>query len=271
MVHWSQFAGSLWDSVLAPHVHAKDLVSQALTFNAAIDDFILSNFTQTNERWSVSAHRRSQYVQFCFDNLTLMACRTILPSLQVKRQTSDLLQVSITAMAHVRVHGWDTTNTYLLRYQMVTTLAASLHLLCSALFRNRLDDFHLRQWVPSGKAEYLAAVDLLNALGQTIPLAQRVLGDFEVTLPVIRRVFARCEEEPSTSEVSPDCPVLGDGIPLEAAELLPYREQVPDIRHSMLYNFTWDMDGGFIETGRGLSPGDASVDTSSVRNSLLWV
>ncbi|KAJ4400363.1 hypothetical protein N0V91_008719 [Didymella pomorum] len=52
MVHWSQFAGSLWDNVLAAHVRANNLAKQALTFNAAVDDFILQTFIEVGERWA---------------------------------------------------------------------------------------------------------------------------------------------------------------------------------------------------------------------------
>ena len=271
MVHWSQFAGSLWDNVLAAHVHAKNLVNQAFTFNAAVDDFILNTFTDVGERWSAFAHRHCQYVRLCFDNLTLMACRTIVPSLQLEGRTSDLLQVAVTAMAHVRVQGWVTTNAYLLRHQMITTLAASLHLLCRTLVCDRLEGQNFHQLISLRRAEFHAAVDLLSALAQSVPLAQRVLDDFEQILPVVRHVFVRYEEIASSTLGSPDWTMLGDVVPPDAAKLLPYKEQIPDIRFPMLNNGMWATNGGFVETDRGFSSWDAGLEPGGARSSVLWV
>jgi hypothetical protein len=271
MVHWSQFAGSLWDNVLAAHVHADKLADQAFTFRAAVDDFILNTFTDVGEGWSVFAHRRCQHVRLSFDNLSLMACRAISSSLQLEGRTSDLLQVAITAIAHVRVHGRVSSNAYLLRYQMVTTLAASLHLLSRTLVCNRPEDLDLRQWTSLGDAEFYAAVDLLNAWAQSVPLAQRVLDDFERIVPVVQHVFARCEEKPSASESTPKWTILHDVIPPDAANLLPYKEQVPDIRFPMLHSGMWATNGGYVETDRGFPSSDAGLEPGGARSSVLWV
>jgi hypothetical protein len=272
MVHWSRFAGSLWDNVLAAHVHSNNLAGQALTFNAAVDDFITNTFLGIGEHWPVFPYRRCQYVRLCFDNLILMAGRATISSLQLEGSISGLLQAAVTSMTHVRMHGRASTDAYLLRYQMVTTLAASLHLLSSALFSNQShDDLDSRQWMSLGKVEFSAADDLLDTLAESVPLAQRVLSDFERMLPVVRHVFARLVEDPSSFQGTPSWTTFSDVIPPNAAELLPYREQVPDIRFLMLHNGMWATNGGYLETDRGLDTWDAGLEPGGPKSSVVWI
>jgi hypothetical protein len=149
-------------------------------------------------------------------------------------------------------------------------LAAGLHLLTRTLVCNRLDDINLHERMPLGKAEFHAAIDLLNALAQNLPLAQRVLEDFEQIVPVIRHVFARCEKMPLSNDGTPDWTIIGDGIPPDAAKLLPYRAQVPDIRFPMIYNGIWATNGGYVETDRGFHSWDAGLESGGARSGVLW-
>lgn len=272
MIHWSHFAGSLWDSVLAAHVHTNNLADQALAFNAAVDEFLTNTFTDIGEHLSVSPHRRCHYVRLCFENLILMARRATITSLQVENRTSNLLQIAITPMAYVREHGWDSTEVCLFRHQLVTTLAASLHLLSSALFSDQsIDDLSLRRFMQLGKAEFGAAVDLLSALTRNVPLAQRVLSDFERIMPLLRRVFATPAEDTSLFEDIHDWTIFGGLISPNAAELLPYREQVPDIRFPILCNGFWATDSGSLDSRRGVPSWEAGMESGGERSSVLWV
>lgn len=271
MIDWSRFAGSLWDSILAAHVHSDGLVDKILTYDTAIDDFIHNTFVDIGGHWPVAPHRRFQFVRMCFDNLRLMARRATVSS-QLEGRTAIVFQVAITAISQVRCHGWDTKDAYVLRHQMVTTLAASLLVLCSALVNvQSLVSLDLRQWLFIGNGEFDAAVDLLSALAQRVSLAQRVISDFDRVMPVVRGMLSRWPEEPPSFGNTPDWGIFNEIIPPDAAELLPYKEQVPDIRFPMLCNGMWATNGGYLEAHHGFSHWDVGLEPSGTRSSVLWV
>lgn len=272
MIHWSHFVGSLWDNVLAAHVHPDNLSNKLLTFEAAIDEFVTTTLVGIGEHWPIQPHRRSQYVQFCFSNLKLIAHRATGKLLQLEGRSTYQLQVAVTSIARVRCQRWNTKDAYLLRHQMVTTLAAGLHLMCSVLVSNRSSVDAISSYTISlGKAEFDAAVDLLNDLAQGIALAQRVLCDLDQILPVVRDALTNWSERFSSFGTTADWSVPSDVVPPDAAELLPYKEQFPDIRHPLFKNGAWATDDTYLETSHpvyhdwhtGLEPGG--------RSSVLWV
>ncbi|KAF1922591.1 uncharacterized protein M421DRAFT_352798 [Didymella exigua CBS 183.55] len=272
MVHWSHFAGSLWDNVLAAHVHLDNIPDKVLSFEAAIDEFVTNTFIGIGEHWSAYPCRRSQYVRMCFNNLRLMARRATGSSLQLEGRISAQLQVAVTSIAHARCQGWDTNDAYLLRHRMVTTLAASLHLLCSALVGNQQPVAVVSSISMSlCKAEFDAAVDLLLALAQGVTLAQRVLRDFDRIFPVIRGALTRWSEESSSFESRADWTITNDVIPPNAAEFLPYKEQIPNICYLTIRKGMWATNGSYLETDCGLSDWNTDLEPGGARSSVLWV
>lgn len=269
MVHWSRLAASLWDSVLAPNVHTSNLNNQALTFNAAVDDFMGSTFAPIGKRWSGDPHRRCQYVWLCFDNLMLKARRATLSLPQLEGDISDLLQLPVKSMSRVGMPTCASTDMYLLRYQAVTTVAACLHLLSVTLVSNQsLEHVHFHGWT---LLEFNDAIDLLNTLARSVPLAQRVLRDFERIVPLIRHAISRIAEETNSFQFTLKTNILAGVVPQNAADLLPYKEQVPNIRSPILYDGTWPTDGGSLDAEHGFSAVDAGLKPGAARNSVLWV
>lgn len=270
MIHWSRFAGSLWDSILAAHAHADNFADKVATFDAAIDDFITNTFTGSN--WPTYPSRRCQYVRMCFDNLRLVAQRAMISSLQLDGHIEPVFKMAVTVIAHVRCHGTDNTDPYLLRHQMGATLAGSLLMLCSVLISDHsLLGLDLRQWIPIGHHDFEAGVDLLRILAQDVPLAQRVLSDFNRIIPVVQGAFAKWSEDAMLLRSTPDWSVVNDVIPSNVAELLPYKENIPDIRFPVLYNGMWATNGGYSEADRGFSTWDGGLESGAPRSSVLWI
>lgn len=273
MIDWSHFAGSLWDNILAAHVHSDNLADKVLSFEAAVDDFDTNlRFLGVGEHGPVYPCRRFQYVRMCFNNLRLMGQRAISPSLQLEGRAGAPVQVAFTSIASARCQGWDTKDAFLLRYQMVTTLAASLHMLCSTLVSNRSFFKSAPSNSTSQCQEHLdATVKQLHTLAQGVPLAQRVLGDLDQIIQVIREALTMMSEESASVQRTAGWAVWDDVLPPNAAELLPYREQVPHIGFPMLYNGIWATNGGYVETDRGFSPWGVGHEPGGARNSVLWV
>lgn len=266
MIHWSHFAASLWDCVLAAHVHPDNLNDQVLTFNAAVDDFVSRTFAGMSERWPAFPRRRCEYVRLCFDNLMLRARRATL-SLPQLGDVSDLLQLSISSMARAGTPA--STDVYIFHYQMITTVAASLHLLSSVLVSiQSLEDLDLHPWT---SLEFNAAINLLDALATSIPLAQRVSRDFERIVPVIRHAISMLAEETNSFQDTLNTSILVDFIPSNAVDLLPYRKQFPHTCSPLLHGGMWTTNGDCFEKEHGFSALDAGPEPDVVRNSVLWV
>lgn len=161
---------------------------------------------------------------------------------------------------------------YLLQHQMVTTLAISLLVLCSALLDvQNLVSLDLRQWELMENGEFDAAIELLGILAQKVPLAQRVLSDFDQVVPIVRSMLSRWPEGHPSFEVTSDGNALNDIIPLNAAELLPYGNLYPDIRFPRSNNGSMAANESIPATDSGLSSWNTHLKPGSARSSVLWL
>jgi len=272
MIDWSRFAGSLWDNILAAHVHSDNLADKVMSFEAAIDEFNTTTFLAVGQQWPVYPYRRFQYVRMCFDNLRLMGQRAIRSSTQLESRADTQLQVAFTSVISARSPGLDTEGALLLRYQMVNTLAASLHMMCSAVVSHPKSFESAPSYSTSQCQDELdVTVRQLHALAQDVLPAQRVLGDLNGIVREIRDALAMVYEKGSTVERTAGWAFFGDFMPPNAADLLPYRDRVPDIRSPVNPNEMWSTNNGYLETDRGMSPWNAGLGPGSTRSSVLWI
>ncbi|KAJ4982653.1 fungal specific transcription factor domain-containing protein [Stagonosporopsis vannaccii] len=273
MIDWSRFAGSLWDSLLASYMSADVLAERVTTFDAAVADFLDNTFRESQTEFQPP--QLHSYICMSFDNLRLLARRTMATSLSLNRATVDCSRIAVDTVAHVQ--AFEAAAKYpltcSLRHHMIPSLAGSLLLLCSMLVSDLNElGLPLDSWLPSVHQTFDMAVALLHGLAQEISLARRVLSDFERVLPVVQAVLARWSAESQLVQGPLEWDIIKDAIPANAAELLPYREQVPDIGSPSFYSGTWGANGGLSETDRGLSgwyehPGPGG----SARSGVLWV
>lgn len=273
MVHWSRFASSVWDSLLSAHVSAETAAERMATFDAAVTDFFDNTFPNMT-RDSVSQHGL-QYIKMSFDILRFMARRATAMSLQFDHTTAHLCgELAMDTLSHVQM--FETSSDYplasALRIHTIPSLASSLLLLCCLLI-SELDelDLSLENWIPCIQQTFDTLVNLLNDRAQVIPLAWRVLKDFEKIIPVIHAGLSRWSTETLLLQGSPDWSVVRDVIPPDAAKLLPYREQIPDIRYPMLYNEMDANSRGYMDAGNGFCPWNTGSEPGDVRSSVLWI
>lgn len=271
MIHWSHFAGSLWDSILAAHVIADTVVDRVATFDAAISDYFQNTFA--GSEWEVHPLRLCQYARMSFDNLRLMARRATALPLQLDAATTlTCSKEAVRIIAHAHAYDTDKTTPYILRHQIITTLAGSLLMLCDLLLHIPSSfGFEKHEWVPMCHQEFDAAVDLLHMLAKDTPLAQRVLSDFDKIIPVVQAAISRWAEESSHPQNTPDWGIMNDAIPPNVSELLPYRQQIPDIRLPQLRRGMWATDAAYLETDPGFSPWDEALEPGGARCNVLWV
>ncbi|KAJ4340612.1 hypothetical protein N0V95_007437 [Ascochyta clinopodiicola] len=92
MIHWSRFAGSLWDSLLAAHVYADTFADKVATFDAAIADFFANTFPDLTAK--IHPSRRHQYIRMSFDNLQFLARRATVMTPRSLDVSFQILRVS---------------------------------------------------------------------------------------------------------------------------------------------------------------------------------
>ncbi|KAF2623492.1 hypothetical protein BU25DRAFT_375634 [Macroventuria anomochaeta] len=273
MIHWSRFAGSLWDSLLAAHVFTDPLADKIATFDAAIVDFFDNTFQEL--KTEIHPLHRQQYIRMSFDNLQLMARRAMIMSLQFDRATIHVCsRLAMDTITHVQAYETNAkySMTSILRHHMIPSLASSLLLLCSLLVSDLSSlGLSLANCVPVVHQTFNSAVDLLHDLAREIPLARRVLMDFEKIVTVVQTAIAKWSEETRPLQGTPDWSIVSDVIPLNVSELLPYREQVPDIRFSQLYKGMWATNAGYSETDHGFSTWNEDLEPGGARCSVLWI
>lgn len=273
MVHWSRFAGSLWDSLLTANVSAEASAERAITFDAAVVDFFDNTFPDLIR--GLDSQYRQQYVRMSFDNLRLTARRSTAIYLQIDRTDVQLYsQMAVDTLSHVQSFERNIEHMYTsaLGYHSIPTLANSLLLLCSLLISD-LDvlGLPLDSWIPTLHQNLESIIDVLKNKAQEILLAQHVLRDFDRILPVVQAALSRWSTEVLLSQGTPDWSVVTDVIPNHVADLLPYREQLPDIRYPSHHNGVWASNVDFQDTDRGLSFWDEGPEPGGRGNSVLWV
>lgn len=274
MIDWSRFAGSLWDSLLATHMSADVLAERVTTFDAAIADFLDNTFRASEAEFQ--SPQLHSYICMSFDNLRVLARHAMAASVNLDRDTVDCSRLAIDAVAHVQAHEAATRYplTCFLRHHIIPSLSSSLLLLCRMLVSDLSKlDLSLETWIPPVHETFDTAIALLHDLAQEIPLARRVLNDFEKILPVVQAVLARLSAAPQLIQGPLEWDLVKDVVPANIAELLPYREQVPDIGSPALYSGIWDPNGGLLETDRSLSGWyeHSAPDGDGARSGILWI
>ncbi|KAF2998582.1 hypothetical protein E8E13_006361 [Curvularia kusanoi] len=265
MVYWSRFAGSLWDSLLTAHVSPEVLAERVNTFQAAVIDFFDNTFV--NSSLESSSPHLHQYVEISFDNLQLVAQRATATTRQFGAAAAQLsARLATQTLAHVQRFETDTNAVVVnvLQYHTTPSLTISLLLLCSLLVSDLGHlGLPLDTWIPYVQQSFDAIINLLSDRSQDSILARRVLRDFGRIIPVILAILSKWATETLLLQSIPDWSLVQDVIPPNVAELLPYREQPPNIGDMpTLYRDAWMTHGGHMDS-------DGGVQTP--RSSVLWV
>ncbi|XPS73054.1 hypothetical protein M3J09_005207 [Ascochyta lentis] len=271
MIHWSRFAGSLWDSLLAAHVFVDTFADKVVTFDAAIADFFANTFPDLAAK--IQPSRRHQYIRMSFDNLQFMTRRATMMSLQFDGATAGICSsLVVDTLSHVQAYETNTKHSSVLRHYMIPSLASSLLMLCSLLVSDlSLLGEELDDWISAYHHTFDSALSLLHALAQNTLLARRVLEDFGRIVPVVEAAIGRWSNGFSLLQSSPNWGIVKDVIPPDVSELLPYKEQVPAIRSSQVHNRLWTSTIGFVEADHGPSAYDGGVELGGLRSSILWI
>lgn len=231
MIDWSRFAGSLWDSLLAGRVSTDSLVDKVGTFDAAICDFMDNTFRVA--KMEFHQPQLDPFIRMSFDNLRLLAQGTILMSLGFDGHTiHDCSKSAMNSLAHVQAFEAATrvSSACTLRHYMIPSLAGSLVVLSSILVGDLYElNLALDLWLPEVRKTFDAVVSLLHDLAQGLPLARRVLRDFELVTSIVQAAFTRWSAETQLVPGPLGWDIVKDVIPANVMELFPYRDQVPDI------------------------------------------
>lgn len=272
MIHWSRFAGSLWDSLLAAHVSANSFTQNIATFDAAIADF----FENTLPGLALHLHPycRQEFVEMSFDNLRFTARRAAMMSLQLDGPTAQVCSTMIFETAtHISAFEIHVKNTSTLRHFTIPSLSSSLLMICTLVVSGLDSPNH----IVDERAIYYRDLfhtmigSLQNLATQGILLAQRVLIDFEKIVPVVEPAIARWSEDHSLLQDSCNRKFICKDIPANVAELLPYREQIPEIRLPCSRNASWANNGAFEDADHGSSAWDGGLELGGARCSVLWI
>ncbi|UPX20508.1 uncharacterized protein EKO05_0010738 [Ascochyta rabiei] len=266
MIHWSRFAGSLWDNLLAAHVLTDTFTDKVATFDAAIADFFANTFPNLAKK--INPLCRHQYIRMSFDNLRFMTRRAKMMSLQFDGATAGICSnLAVDTLAHVRAYESNTNHPSVLRHYMIPSLASSLLMLCSLLVSDlSLLGLDLDYRVPIYHQTFDSALGLLHALAQNTLLARRVLVDLEGVVPIVEAALARWSSEFSLLQSPPNWDLVKDVIPPDVAELFPYQEQVP-----VIHNRLWAENAGFLEADHRSSVYVGGLDLGGSRCSVFWI
>jgi hypothetical protein len=276
MVDWSRFAGSLWDSLLTANVSPEALAERIYTYQVAVVDFLDNTFEGS---WlEGTSPRRHEYIKLSFTNVRLMAQRANMMSLQFD-STTALLCASLAQNPLVYLQAFEANVEYpiarsrVLWLHAIPPLAVSLLMLCSLLVSDlgSIRVGPLDSWVARLQQSFDATINLLNDRAQDTILARRVLRDFERIIPVVQAILSKWSTEIILLQSAPEWSLVQDLIPPNVTELLPYREQLPDIRYSKLDEGLRAINGGHLETNRGIHTWDESHGFRSASSSVLWI
>jgi hypothetical protein len=274
MVDWSRFAGSLWDSLLTAKVSPEALAERIYTYQVAVVDFLDNTFEGSSLEGT--SPRRHAYIMLSFTDVRLMAQRTNMMSLQFDSATA-LLCARMAQDALIYVRAFEANVEYPIagapRFYAIPPLAVSLLMLCS-LLASDLGSIRvgpLDSWVARLQQSFDATINFLNDSAQNTALARRVLRDFDRIIPVVQAILSKWSTEILLLQSAPEWSLVQDLIPPNVLELLPYREQLPDIRFSKLDEGLWAANGGHLETNRGFHPWDEGHDPRGASSSVLWI
>lgn len=272
MVHWSRFAGSLWDSLLTAHIPVEASTERAMTFDAAVVDFLDNTFPDFTTR--LSPQHRHQYVRMSFDSLRLMAQHATTIPLLLDRTTVQIYsQIIVDALSHVQLYEGNIEQPYShsLRYYSIPTLGSSLLLLCN-LLTSDLDQLGLplHSWIPTMHQSFDTILEIIDNKARENVLARRILRDFEKITPVVQAALSRWSTEAMLSQTPPDWSIVEDTIPPNVAQLLPYKQQLPDIRCPSHQNTMWASNGGYQDTSQ-FSSWDEGLQPGGRGRSVLWI
>lgn len=274
MVDWSRFAGSLWDSLLTANISPEALAERIYTYEAAVVDFTDNTFASSSLKGT--SPRRHQYIRLSFANVRLIAQRANLMSLQFGTTTAYLCaRLATDSLRYVQTFEANTEYPIarVLRHHAIPPLAVSLLMLCSLLVSDlgstRIGP--LDSWVALVQQNFDAIINILNDRAQDTILARRVLRDFDRIIPVIQAILSKWSSEILLLQSAPEWSLVQDLIPPDVLELLPYRDQLPDIRYSKLDEGLWAANERDPETRRGIHPWDESHNSTGASSSVLWI
>ncbi len=273
MVDWSRFAGSLWDGILAPHVSTDTITDKVATFDAAIVDYLGDTFQASKSEFQPP--QRYPYISMSFDNLRAIARRAAMVSSNFDRAAVPYCgTLAMDTLDHVQAYKECTRYplSCILPHHVVPSLASSLLLLCSNFAFNLGElDLPLNSGLVAVHQNFETTVNLLHDLAREVPLALRVLKDFERILPVVQAVLAKWSTESQLLHGPIGWSMMEDLIPSNVTELLPYQNQVPDISSPTLDGKSWVDNGGRRDLEYSGADWDESFAPYRAENDVLWV
>ena len=234
MIHWSRFAGSLWDSIFAVTAASQLDLERVSTIDEAVEDFFQETYPTIP--MDLRQTRQIQYVHLSFNNLRLLARRYIILSLRFDgtdgRLSSELVNDTL-----VRVRDYEAASEppYSFRHYLIPSLAGSLLVLCALLVRDLSSPaLRLDMWTPTYISGFGITVAMLHDLADSIPLAQRVLIDFDKVIGVVQATNATWSDSERSLEPAYRWNVVSSKVPPNIVELFPYRDQVPVLQTTQI-------------------------------------
>lgn len=273
MIHWSRFAGSLWDSIFVvtatPHVDPEKV--------ATFDEAVMNFFQETYPTIPMDP-RQTRYIKYIylgFNNLRLLARRQILFSPQFDDRECHIISELVNdTITHVREYEVASEpSPYSFRHYVIPSLASCLLVLCTLLIRDLSSpELSLDIWMPTHMSNFDITIAMLYGLADHVPLAQRVLVDFDKIVSTIQSANATWLEHETTLEQSQRWEAVKSCIPSNVATLIPYRDQIPIMQTTQIIHKRHPSGVIF----RGLledrpDPWVVSLEPEEVGRGVLWV
>jgi hypothetical protein len=234
MIHWSRFAGSLWDSIFAVTAASQVDPKRVSTIDEAIEDFFQETYPTIP--MDLRQTRQTQYIHLSFNNLRLLARRYIILSLKFDgtdgRLSSELVNDTL-----ARVQDYEAASEfpYSFRHYLIPSLAGSLLVLCALLVRDlSLPDLKLDMWMSTYMSSFGITVAMLHDLADSIPLAQRVLVDFDKIIGIVQATNATWSDSEGSLEPAYRWNIVSSKVPPNIVELFPYRDRVPILQTTQI-------------------------------------
>lgn len=273
MIHWSRFAGSLWDSIFAVTASQNINLEKLSTFDAAVMDFFEETYPTIflNPRET----RQIQFIHLSFNNLRLLARRQIMLSLQFDGGTGHVSsELVLNTIARVREYKQASEPPpYTFRHYMISPLASSLVVLCSLLVRDLSSpDLGLDVCAPTYISNFGIAVAMLHDLADHFPLAQRVLVDFDKIVDIVQATNALWSVHEFTLEPAHRWNKVRSVIPPNVADLFPYRDRIPVMQTTRIAHEFQTSGVPFGGTAEDRSdPWVVDLNSEEVGRGVLWV
>ena len=272
MVHWSRFAASLWDSLFAATAAPPLDPESVSTFDETVEDFFQNTYTTIP--MDLGQTRQIQYIHLSFNNLRLLARRQIVLSLHfdgtIGHSSSELVS---DILDRVRDYEAAPEPPYSLRHCLIPSLAGSLVILCALLVRDpSLPNLGLDVWTPTYISNFGITVTMLHDLAKRIPLAQRVLVDFDKVIRIVQTTNATWSDSVGSLEPANRRNAVSSQIPPNVQELFPYRDLVPIMQTTQIT--TERRPSGVIFSGSfgdHSDPWVAGLASEEVGRGVLWV